>query len=171
MLVMCPKSGQLIYNPSAFKQARDEAVRNLTSVERMEIDLEIEEITKKKFDSTIKAIRNAVWILLPQPLTDICNTHAWLDSRFREISPTNKTFLDAIEMVEQELKRVDTLSWFDHLRAHTPMFNIYAQYMSVDDSAQLIEKWLRFQFGDEGWIVVLTTIYNVSKYFIKINYM
>lgn len=62
-----------------------------------------------------------------------------------------KEFKDACDTINFEMNNMTFMEYFDFIRYEVnPLFSIHADYLSVSDSLNEINKWINFQFGVNG---------------------
>lgn len=125
------------------------------------LDNEIAELLKVRRSEVCQCLMVFLSNYLPTPLEDAPRMKLYQDSRFKGFDKDHPVFKEAVNAIEQRFVSISILDWFDYLRNDAvPVFNVNAIYMSVEESASIIKKWLIFQFGDE-WSNVLLKIYKV----------
>lgn len=121
-----------------------------------------EQYTYNEYEELTKQIEDLMWMLMPMPIDDIVKTDMYSESSYIYITPEAPVFKTAKQRFFSRMDRYNTLDYFDHLRNNSQiLFNVKLDYQSVDDSAELLCDWFKYQFGDP-WKDVLTTCYKVN---------
>lgn len=104
-----------------------------------------------------------MWRYLPSPISDLPKVSDILESDYHRMSEDDAAFKKAVKLFTRQLLVMPISDYFHHLlnAKYHPVFDVYANYHSLETSIICIKNWLKFQFGF-GWRLVLQSIYDVA---------
>lgn len=115
----------------------------------------IEELTVPIGEIT-QSILNVFEHFMPVPLTNILKSVVWKESVYSNIDDDNKHFKEAAHIFERRQFHMSIIDFMEHLAEKDGSQYLFRecdtfQYMSIAESLEWLKKWLKYQYGIQGW--------------------
>lgn len=130
-----------------------------------DLSLPEEKFLSELNDPNVAFIEKLLWRYLPIPLTHLHMVHDVSQSVYHNLKSSHSAYSNALDNFSGTMDNMEIADLFALLRDAkiAPRFSVFSQYRSRVDSANCIEKWLRFQFEERVNVFVKDLFHIVMR--------